>query len=147
MSNYIKVKQQTVKKFTRLVGVNKKAFEILCSDIKKRHTKQKELKPISKRGKKPKVSIEDQLLLTMYYLRNYHTFFQLGLEFGISEGYANKIFHKIKLHLVDILRLPPNTELSKESLKLAVVDVSEQPIERPVKGQKDYYSGKKNDTP
>ena len=79
----------------------------------------------------------------MSYLRNYRTFLELGEEFEISEGYANKLFHKISKQLVKILKLPSKTELSKEGLKAIVIDVSEQQIERPVKKQKEYYSGKK----
>jgi len=30
----------------------------------------------------------------LFYLRSYRTFFELGEEFGISEGYVNKLFHK-----------------------------------------------------
>ena len=37
--------------------------------------------------------------------------------------------------------------ISSIFIKDIVVDVSEQPIESPKKGQKKYYSGKKNDTP
>jgi hypothetical protein len=38
-------------------------------------------------------------------------------------------------------------ELSLDEVCTVVIDVSEQEIERPVKKQKSYYSGKKNDTP
>ena len=35
--------------------------------------------------------------------------------------------------------------LAEGNIKDIVIDVCEQQIERPKKGQKDYYSGKKND--
>jgi hypothetical protein len=69
----------------------------------------------------------------------------LGDDFGISEGYANKIYHKISKLLVSILQLPSKEELTYKGLKAVVVDASEQPIERPKRKQKEYYSGKKND--
>lgn len=44
------------------------------------------------------------------------------------------------------LDLPNDKALTSENLKL-VADVTEQEIERPVKEQKSYYSGKKSDIP
>ena len=57
------------------------------------------------------------------------------------------LLHIIDPPVLNILKLPSNKELTHEGLKAVVIDASEQPIERPVKNQKDYYSGKKNDTP
>ncbi len=144
MSKYSIIKKKPAKKFIRMVGINKIAFEILSEKLKEEREKEKEKKPISKRGRKSTLCIEDQLLLCMFYLRNYRTFLELGEEFEISEGYANKLFHKISKQLVMILKLPSNTELTKEGLKAIVIDASEQQIERPVNKQKEYYSGKKN---
>ena len=143
MSKYSIIKEMSVKKFIRRVGINKIAFEILSEQLKKEIEKEKQANPISKRGRKSTLCVEEQLLLCMFYLRNYRTFLELGEEFGISEGYANKLFHKISKQLVMILKLPSNTELTKEGLKAVVIDASEQQIERPVKKQKQYYSGKK----
>ena len=142
MSKYEEIKKKP-QQFNRLVGINYGAFHILLEKVKKIIEKQKQTYPKSKRGKKSDIIIEDQLLLSLYYLRNYHTFLQLGIEFKISEGYANKIFHKISKILIKIFPLPSNKELAHDSLKAVVLDVSEQPIERPVKKQKEYYSGKK----
>ena len=54
---------------------------------------------MKKRGLKSTISIADQLLLTLTYLRHYPTFAKLGKEFSISESYANKIYHR----MLDIL--------------------------------------------
>ena len=143
MSKYEELKKKP-KQFNRLVGINYGAFHILLEKIKKLIEEERQRNPKSKRGKKSDFIIEYQLLLTLYYLRNYHTFLQLSTEFKISEGYANKVFHKISKILIRILQLPSNKELTQEGLKAVVIDASEQPIERPVKKQKEYYSGKKN---
>jgi len=144
MSKYLIIKKKPANKFIRRVGINKKAFEILSEKLKEEIQEEKEKNPKSKRGRKSTLSIEDQLLLCMFYLRHYRTFLELGEEFEISEGYANKLFHKISKQLIKILKLPSNTELTKEGLKAVVIDASEQQIERPVEKQKQYYSGKKN---
>lgn len=145
MSKYIAWKNKSAKEYKRLTGVNKAAFEILLEKLKSEISQNKEEHPKSKRGRKSEIGVEDQLLLFLLYLRSYPTFIVLGEDFKISESYANKIFHKISKHMIKILKLPSNNELSFEGLKAVVIDASEQPIERPLKNQKDYYSGKKND--
>jgi hypothetical protein len=40
-------------------------------------------------------------------------------------------------------KLPNRKALLEDSTATLVIDVTEQPIERPVKGQKAFYSGKK----
>jgi len=42
-------------------------------------------------GCKPKLSLREQMLLTLVYLS--HTFQYLGVQFGVSESTANNIFH------------------------------------------------------
>jgi hypothetical protein len=79
------------------------------------------------------------------YLRNYDTFINLGIKFGVSESYAHKRFEFSKMILLRCLNVPDALSL-KDALQtnLIAIDVSEQAIERPVKQQQDYYSGKKN---
>ena len=144
MIRYSILKDKPVKVFTRLVGINKTAFLILAEKVQEEIKQERESNPKSKRGRKSTLNIEDQLILCMIYLRSYPTFIELGESFAISEGYANKVFHKMSKILIKILKLPSNTELTKNELKAIVVDASEQPIERPIKKQKEYYSGKKN---
>ena len=90
--------------------------------------------------------LELKLLLTLRYLRHYPTFSNLGAMFGISESYANKIFHKTIDYLLKFIHPKKSGELSLDDVCTVVIDVAEQEIERPVKKQRSYYSGKKNDT-
>ena len=86
---------------------------------------------------------ELRLLLTLTYLRHYSTFNSLGAMFGISASYANKIFHKTAEYLLKFIRPKKTGALSLDDVCTVVIDVAEQEIERPVKKQKAYYSGKK----
>ena len=65
--------------------------------------------------------------------------------FGISESYANKIYHNITIYLIKFIHAKKTSELSWDDINELIIDAAEQPIERPVKKQKSYYSGKKND--
>jgi len=131
--------------FTRLVGVNFGTFQIILAKLQREITRYKEQKPMRTRGLKSSVPIADQLLLTLLYLRQYHTFLQLGEMFSISESYAQKRYTFISQRLMKTLDLPNDKDLTAENLKL-IADVTEQEIERPVSKQKSYYSGKKSGT-
>ena len=63
--------------------------------------------------------------------------------FNISESYANKIYHKISNIIIKIAHVKGAKSVAEGNIKDIVIDVCEQQIERPKKGQKDYYSGKK----
>ena len=41
--------------------------------------------------------------------------------------------------------MPNPKDLLNPDVEVIAIDVTEQPIERPTKNQKDYYSGKKKD--
>jgi hypothetical protein len=41
-------------------------------------------------GRRKKLSLEDQLLITLEYLREYRTYFHIGTSYGISESSAYK---------------------------------------------------------
>ena len=97
---------------------------------------------MKKWGKKSQISLADRLSLTLLYVRHYITFAKLGLEFGISESYAFKIYDQMVSILVKELRLKSRKHLMRSDLNVVVIDVTEQPIERPQKGQAAYYSGK-----
>ena len=146
MSVFEKYKSKRQPEFTRLVGVNYATFQIILEKLENEITRYKQQKPVRQRGLKSSLTTADQLLLTLIYLRQYHTFLQLGEVFSISESYAQKRYSFISGRLMKALDLPNDKSLIAENLKL-VADVTEQEIERPVSEQKSYYSGKKNDTP
>lgn len=146
MSVFEKYKLKRPADFTRLVGVNYGTFQIILKKLENEITRHKNQKPVRQRGLKSSLIIADQLLLTLIYLRQYHTFLQLGEMFAISESYAQKRYCFISRRLMKALDLPNDKSLTAENLKL-VADVTEQEIERPQTNQKSYYSGKKSDTP
>lgn len=145
MSVFEKYKQKSPAEFTRLVGVNFGTFQIILEKLEAEIVRYKQKKLIRKRGKPSSVPIADQLLLTLLYLRQYDTFLELGDKFSISESYAQKRYTFICKRLMKALDLPNETDLTARNLQL-VADVTEQEIERPVKEQQSYYSGKKRNT-
>jgi hypothetical protein len=107
-------------------------------------------------GRKPKLSVTEQILLTLVYLHHLPTFQMLGVQFGVSESTAHNLFHywsKILRELLPASLLEQvkkndwDWEWVKEMLGEweLVVDSSEQARERPkdYQEQKKFYSGKK----
>src|SRR5919199_1517314 len=107
-------------------------------------------------GRKPKLSVTEQILLTLVYLHHLPTFQMLGVQFGVSESTAHNLFHywsKILRELLpaSLLEQVKKNEKDWEWVKQMleqwelVVDSSEQVRERPktYQEQKKFYSGKK----
>ncbi len=141
--NFVRIRKFSPRNFKRLTGISLYCFEIILAKLQSHFDDLHRTNPLSKRGLKSSISLEDKLLLTLYYLRDYPTFIKLGQSFDISESYANKIYHIILDVLVKYFHVPNRNELLDKELDTIIIDVTEQQIERPVKKQKQFYSGKK----
>jgi len=131
-------------KFTRIVGIRLDQFLALRDQLVASLRAEQEAHPMKKRGKKATMlSLEDKLLLTLTYVRHDPTFEQVGQQFGISTSYAHKIYQHLLDHLVKTHHLPGRKALREHGVHAVLVDVTEQPIERPTRQQRAWYSGKK----
>jgi hypothetical protein len=147
MTLYAQLPTNKPKEFLRTVGLSQEDFLHLYRNLEAYLDEQKALKPLTRRGRKDsKLALEDRLLLTLYYLRHYPTFINLAAIFDISESYCHKIYTRTARILVKVEKLPSRKALLEDPLVIVAIDVSEQPIERPVKNQKAYFSGKKRHT-
>jgi len=78
---YNQIKELREGEFRRLTGLKKPTFSKMV-DILRQADRDKK----SKGGRKNKLIIEDQLLMTLEYLREYRTYFHIGQSYWISEG-------------------------------------------------------------
>ncbi len=158
--NYIQTHPQETK---RLLGINYEQLLDLIEYLKlleKQENEQREKKKIrlnqSGGGRDEKISKEEQIILTLFYLRHHLNFQLLALMFKVSESTANNIFHKWQKLLESALpsSLLEQVKKSGENLEKMltlqtdyelIVDTEEQPIERSLdyQEQKKYFSGKK----
>ncbi len=144
MKKYQEIKADTPETFKRMTGLSKDNFQYLCDKTETYIEEENQRNPLKKRGlKKSKLSPEDGILLTIYYLRHYPTFINLADVFEISESYCHKIYSRYVKILTQVETLPNRKKLLENPPDTLIIDVTEQPIERPVKSQKPYYSGKK----
>jgi hypothetical protein len=70
-----------------------KATQLLDIERKQMREEKKVRLIKSGGGCRPKLSAEEQLLLTLTYLHQNPTFQMLGIQFEVSESTANDIFH------------------------------------------------------
>jgi hypothetical protein len=124
MSVFEKYKLKPPAEFTRLVGVNCGAFQIILEKLENEITPFKQQKPMRGRGLKSSLTIADQLLLTLIYLRNYHTFRQLSEMFSISESYSQKRYPFISQRLLKALDLRGKHKNYERTWKLVSAIVS-----------------------
>ena len=123
-----------------MTGVSRQTFELMVDVVKADEKKKKKL------GCRPKLIIEDQVLMVIQYWREYRTYYHIGLDWGLSESAVCRAVIKIENILISSRKfsLPGKKELLKMSRQsdLVVMDVTESPIERPKKNQKKFFSGK-----
>ncbi|WP_232463718.1 transposase family protein [Methylovulum psychrotolerans] len=74
MKPYAQLPTDNPEEYKRLVGLSKEDFQHLNSKLCVYIGEQKALSPLTRRGRKDsKLTTEDRLLLTLYYLRHYPT--------------------------------------------------------------------------
>ena len=128
--------------FKRLTGVRRETFNQMLMVL------DRELPSF---GRPPKLSRADQLLMTLMYWREYRTQFHIAGSYGISEATVCRTINKVEEALVRSgeFRLPGKKVLqpSDTIIEVVLVDVSEQPIERPKKSKNDTTAVKRSVTP
>jgi hypothetical protein len=120
--------------FRRATGISRRTFEKMVEVIK---IGLKEIRKHPHRRRPCKLKVEDQLLMTLMYWREYRTYFHIGLDYGLSEASVCRISRQIEKILVKskLFSLPGKKRLleSESALEVIIVDASEHPIERPKK--------------
>ncbi len=136
---YKKLRKMKNKNFKRAVGIPRVLFEILVMVLEP-FFKEKQ----SKGGPKPKLCLEDILLMMLTYYRDYPTFFSLGNMFGLDESNAFRWVIWTEQVLSIAFEGMINIQLLDECSE-QLVDVTECTIQRPKDSEKqrEYYSGKK----
>jgi hypothetical protein len=81
MQKYNTVSKLSFSEFKRLTGIQKATFIKMIAIVKRAENKK-----ASKRGKPPHLSVEDRLLMSLEYLREYRTYFHLGQSYGLGES-------------------------------------------------------------
>ncbi|VPM48985.1 IS1381, transposase OrfA [Streptococcus pneumoniae] len=124
--NYEASKQLTDARFKSLVGVQRTTFEEMLAVLKTAY----QLKH-AKGGRKPKLSLEDLLMATLQYVREYRTYEEIAADFGIHESNLLRRSQWVEVTLVQSGVTISRTPLSSEDT--VMIDATEVKINRPKK--------------
>ena len=121
-------------RFRRISGVKRATFEKMVEILRKGYAEKH-----WRRGSTPKLSIENLLLATLEYLREYRTYAHIAASYGIAES---NIYRGIKWVEDTLIRdgtfsLPGRKAPLKSDMRYEVilVDATESPIDRPKKAK------------
>lgn len=141
---YSELQQLSDGEFKRLCGVGRQTFaemvEVLSPHLIRR----------GRRGGQAKLSVEDQLLVTLEYWREYRSQFHIGVSWGVHETTVGRIVRKVENLLIKCgkFRLPSQRQLYQPGWEwqVMVVDAGEMEIERPKKNRNTFTVVSKNAT-
>ena len=124
---YIDSKKLSETQFKRYTGISWSTFYLMVAQLQKH---------VPAKGRPPKLSAEDQVLLCVSYWREYRTLFHVATSYGVSEPTASRIVR----HVEDCLIQSKLFNLSKNlpegegiDWHVVIVDATEIPIQRPKK--------------
>ena len=128
------IKDEVPEGFRRLTGVKRTTFDVMTTILREAEVVLK-----AQGGKPNKLSIEDRLLMTLEYLREYRTYFHISRSYGISESACYRNIRWVEDTLIKdgTFSLPGRKTLLKSEMEYEVIliDATETPIERPKKNK------------
>lgn len=146
MTKWILAKELKAASFRRLTGVKRTTFERMLEILRAAEITKR------RRGGRPhKLILEDRLLMTLEYLREYRTYFHIGQSYGIGESNAYQAIRWSEDQLIrsKAFSLPGRKALlkSENEFEVILIDATESPIERPKKNKKRSTLVKRSGTP
>ena len=131
--NYESSKVLSDARFKRLVGVQRTTFEEMLAVVLKTAYQRKH----AKGGRTPKLSLEDLLMATLQYMREYRTYEQITADFGIHESNLIRRSQWVEETLIQSGFTISRTHLSAEDT--VIVDATEVKINRPKKSTSQLF--------
>lgn len=129
---YEKMRNYGEGKFRRITGMRRRTFNKIVSILSVAESARR-----SKGGPKPSLIVEDMLLATLEYWREYRTYAHISVEYELSES---QIFRVVKWveHIVirdGTFNLPGKKALLEPETEYEAIllDATESPVERPKK--------------
>ena len=131
--------------FRRKTGVKRNTFNKMVEIVR---GVEKNRKKIS--GRPLKLSYEDQVLMSLEYMREYRTYFSLSQIYELSEANCYKICRKVEDILIKSkeFKLPNRKDVYENpNIEVIVVDAVESSIERPKKNKENTTPARKRSIP
>lgn len=132
---YEEVAKLSKNKFKRIVGVNPQTFDLMLKILSFAYAVKHEFG-----GKPDKLELEDKLLISLNYWREYRTYAHLGVTYGYSESQICRIVRWCEDVLINSGNFTVSGKralLSIEPNDVVLIDATESPIQRPKKKAKE----------
>jgi Txe/YoeB family toxin of Txe-Axe toxin-antitoxin module len=142
---YTQVNKLKDHQFRRKTGVKRNTFNKMVEIVRKVEEQRKKIS-----GRPSKLEYEDQVLMSLEYLREYRTYFSLGQIYELSEANTYKICKKVENILIQSkeFRLPNRKDVYEDpNIEVIVVDAVESSIERPQKNKGNTTQERKRSIP
>ena len=116
-----------------MTGIKPETFEKMLKILSDADRKKK-----ARGGRRNKLNIREQLLVTLEYTREYRTYFHIGKSYRISESTAYKTVRWVEDTLINHpdFALPERKAFINDNYDTILIDATETPIERPKKSRK-----------
>ena len=116
--------------FRRTFGVYPTTYQDMKIVLEQRETNKK------KQGRTPALDLDDQLILTLNFWREYRSGHHLSLDWEVNETTVRRTINRVEDTLIKSGKFSlPSRKTLRENTKfeIVVVDVAENPVERPKK--------------
>jgi len=145
IDNEKRIANLAASQYQELLGVDKPTFDKMYAILLDAFVKLHE-----KGGKPPKLSVLDKLIITLGYWREYRTYRNIAFDYGVGKSAIGNAIIWVEDTLIKdgAFSLPSKREMQRKDsiVCVAVVDVTEQEIERPKKGKNIGIQARKSGT-
>jgi hypothetical protein len=143
--SYEQVKDLLPAEFKRYCGVRPETFRKMVEAVAGYLSRKRRVS-----GRPTKFPVEDQVLMTLEYWREYRTFFHIATSWGLHESSVWRTIRRVE----DILtksrdfKLPGKEKLqpADHEIEFIIVDVAGTPAERPKKSSRHTTAGRRSGT-
>jgi len=146
IDNRVRVKNLDKSQYKQIFGVSDKIFfkmyVVLLRAFRILHKQG---------GKPPTLTVLDKLIIALCYWREYRTYRHIAFDYGVGKTAIGDSVIWVENVLIKsgLFSLPSQRILKKDNsgIEIVLIDVTEQPIERPKRGKKIGIQAKKSNTP
>jgi len=146
MDNAKRIEKMAASKYKEIFGVEKHVFDRLLRLLQAADAFQRK----SSAGRKPQLSVLDKLVITLMYWREYRTYRHIAFDYSVGKSTIGEVILWVENTIIasGLCNLKSARELRENpnKIKIAIIDVTEQEIERPKRGRRTGIPARKSDT-
>lgn len=146
INNAERIAKMPTSKYKEIFGVEKFVFDRLLRLLEAADVFQRK----NNAGRKSGLSVLDKLVITLMYWREYRTYRHIAFDYDVGKSTIGEVIIWVENTLIksDCCNLKSARELrdNLSKIKIAIIDVTEQEIERPKKDKPTAIPARKNAT-